>query len=158
MLLQADRFDEAIEQLKKAIELEPGNVKAQYNLGAAYSNKAREVQDSLTVLNDSMRAISQQAIEENREPTAEEKEKVNTLDENITELEEQKRSLFEEAIPPLERARQLSGPDGDFRQDACRALVTAYVQTEQVEKAQQYEDCAKMQVGGQQGGQGGGGN
>ena len=155
LLLQSDRFDDAIEQLEKAVEIEPGNVKAQYNLGAAYSNKARGIQDSLTTFNDSLRSISQEAMEENREPTAEEKRMVNELDSKIKELEKRKRSLFREAIPPLERARQMSGPDGDFRQDACSALVTAYVQIEQVQKAQEYEQCAGLNV--QQGGGNGNG-
>ena len=156
MLLQADRLDEAIEQLQRAVELEPGNVKAQYNLGAAYSNQARRVQDSLQTLNDSLRSISQQAVDENREPTAEEKRMVNELDKQIQALTEQKQELFREAIPPLERARQMADTDGSFRQDACAALVTAYVQIEQVQKAQQYEECAGLEV--QQGGNGGNGN
>jgi tetratricopeptide (TPR) repeat protein len=152
LLLQDDQFDAAIEQLQKAVELEPGNVKAQYNLGAAYSNKARLLQDSLTTLNDSMQTISQEAMEENREPTAEEKQMVNELDQQTKTLTERKQGLFEKAIPPLERARQLSGQDGSFRQDACRALVTAYVQTERVEQAKQYEECAGLQVEQQGGG------
>ncbi len=146
LLLQSDRFDQAIEQLQKAVELEPGNVKAQYNLGAAYSNKARQVQDSLTTLNDSLQAISQAAMEENREPTAEEEQMVNELDSQIQELEERKRELFRQAIPPLERARQMSDSDGSFRQDACTALVTAYVQIEQTAKAQALEECAGLNV------------
>jgi len=155
MLLQAERLDEAIEQLQEATELEPGNVKAQYNLGAAYSNKARQYQDSLQTLNDSMRAISQSAVEENREPTAEEKQRVNKLDKKVQKLEEEMKKYYRQAVPPLERARQMADSDGDFRQNACSALVTAYVQLEQVQKAQEYEDCAGMQI--QQGGEGSGG-
>ncbi|MFB6248661.1 MAG: tetratricopeptide repeat protein [Salinibacter sp.] len=155
MLLQAGRLDDAIEQLQRAVELEPGNVKAQYNLGAAYSNKARRIQDSIQTLNDSLRSISQQAVDENREPTAEEKRMVNKLDKQLKALEERKQKLFRKAIPPLERARQMAGNDSSFRQDACSALVTAYVQIEQVQKAQKYEKCAGMQI--QQGGSGSGG-
>lgn len=147
LLLQADRFDDAIEQLEKAVEIEPGNVKAQYNLGAAYSNKARRIQDSLATLNDSMRAITQSAMEENREPTAEEEEMVNELDRKTKELAQRQRNLYEQAIPPLERARQMADSDQEsFRQDACAALVTAYVQTEQVQKAQKYEECSGLQI------------
>lgn len=156
MLLQADRYNEAIDQLQKAVDLEPGNVKAQYNLGAAYSNKARIVQDSITTLNDSLKSISQQAVEENREPTAQEKKMVNELDSQLKELTERKQKLFRQAIPPLERARQMSDSDGSFRQDACSALVTAYVQIEQVKKAQKYEQCAGLRSN-QGGGNGGGG-
>lgn len=154
MLLQAGRLEEAVEQLQEAVDLEPGNVKAQYNLGAAYSNQAREVQDSIQTLNDSLRSISQQAVDENREPTAEEEQMVNELDKQIQTLEERKQKIFRQAVPPLERARQMADTDGSFRQDACAALVTAYVQIEQVQKAQQYEECAGMQI--QTGGDGGG--
>jgi len=155
MLLQAGRLDDAIDQLEEAVELEPGNVKAQYNLGAAFSNKAREYQDSLQTLNDSMRSISEAAVEENREPTEEEEQMVNELDKQVQELSQTMQDYYREAIPPLERARQMSDTDGDFRQDACSALVTAYVQIEQVQKAQEYEDCAGLQI--QDGGQGGSG-
>lgn len=147
LLLQSDRFDEAIEQLSKAVEIEPGNVKAQYNLGAAYSNKARQIQDTLSTLNDSMRAVSEAAMENNREPTEEEEQRVNELDQRTNELAKRQRELYRNAIPPLERARQMADSEqGSFRQDACAALVTAYVQTENVEKAQEYEDCAGLQV------------
>jgi len=159
MLLQANRLDEAIEQLQRAVELESGNVKAQYNLGAAFSNKARQYQDSLQTLNDSMRSISQAAVEENREPTAEEEQQVNELDKQVQALTEEMKEYYRQAVPPLERARQMSDSDGDFRQDACSALVTAYVQLEQVQKAQEYEDCAGMQIQTQgEGGGSGGGN
>ncbi len=148
MLLQADRFDEAIEQLRKAVELESGNVKAQYNLGAAYSNKARQVQDRIAAIDDSLKTISEQAVQENREPTAEEKRKVNALDEKKKELKEKKKSLFKKAVPPLKRAHQMSDADESFHQDACRALVTAYVQIEKRKKAKEYEECAGLQVEG----------
>lgn len=147
MLLQADRFDKAVKQLKKATELEPGNVKAQYNLGAAYSNKARQIQDRISNVQDSLDTISERAVEENREPTDEERRMVNELDETKKELTEKKQSLFTKAVPPLERARKQSSSNGEsFRKDACRALVTAYIQTERVEKAKEYEECAGLQV------------
>jgi tetratricopeptide (TPR) repeat protein len=146
MLLNADRFDEAIEQLRKAVELEPGNVKAQYNLGAAFTNKGRVVQDSLRSIEDSLSTIRDAALEENRAPTAEEKRIVNELDKESKRLAQKKRNIFEQAIPPLERARQLADSGESLRTDACRALVTAYIQTEQVEQAEEYQQCAGMQI------------
>lgn len=147
LLLQAERYDEAIEQLSKATDLESGNVRAQYNLGAAYTNKARRIQDSLTTLNDSLDSITEAAMEENREPTAEEEQMVNEIDSTITELEERQGELFRQAIPPLERARQMAdASESSFKQDACTALVTAYVQIEQTAKAQALEDCAGMDL------------
>ncbi len=156
MLLQAERYDDAIEQFEKAVEIEPGNVKAQYNLGAAYSNKGKQVQDSIRSVEDSLASIRDAAMEENREPTEEEKQTVNMLDQRSRELEKRKRKIFEDAIPPLEQARQLADTGDSLRKDACVALVTAYIQTEQIRKAKQVEDCAGMEL--QQGGQSQGGN
>jgi len=154
MLLNANRFDEAIEQLKKAVELDPQNMKAQYNLGAAYTNMGKTMQDSLRSVEDSLSSIRDAALEENRAPTAEEKELVNELDKKSKMLEQRKRNIYKQAIPPLERARQLAESGDAIQQDACRALITAYVQTEQMKKAQEYEQCAGMNLNGG----GGGGN
>ena len=148
MLLNAERYDEAVEQLEKAVELESGNVKAQYNLGAAYTNKGRTIQDSLRAVEDSISAIRDAAVEANRSPTEEEEETVNRLDRKTKILAQKRKNIYEKAIPPLERARQLADSGDALRQDACRALVTAYVQTERVEKAREYEDCAGMDLDG----------
>jgi protein involved in polysaccharide export with SLBB domain/Flp pilus assembly protein TadD len=47
-LLESGRLDEAIEQLKQAVKLEPGNAQAQYSLGMAFSrsNKYEEATES----------------------------------------------------------------------------------------------------------------
>ena len=148
LLLNAERYDEAIAQLKKAIELDPQDVKAQYNLGAAYTNSARKLQDSIRAVEDSLSTIRDRAVEGNRAPTAEERELVNRLDKKSKVLEQRKRNIFKQAIPPLEQARQLSESDASIRQDACRALVSAYVQTEQIQKAREHEECAGMDLDG----------
>ncbi|PSQ76023.1 MAG: hypothetical protein BRD35_07370 [Bacteroidetes bacterium QH_7_62_13] len=146
MLLNADRYDEAIEQLEKAIELEPGNEKAQYNLGAAYTNKARVIQDSLRTVEDSIATIRDAAVEANRAPTDEEEQAVNELNRKTKILAQKQRTLYKNAIPALERARQQSDSGSSIRKDACRALVTAYVQTNRVEKAREYEECSGMNL------------
>jgi tetratricopeptide (TPR) repeat protein len=140
LLLDTNRYDEAVEQLAKAVEHDPNDPKKQYNLGAAYLNQGVALQDSLVSLRDSV-------MEKDRNPTKEERNR-------ITELDEQRLELFEKAIPPLERARQLSGSDGQYRQSACSALLQAYVQTEQTEKAQEVEECAgqNLNTGGEGGG------
>ncbi len=156
MLLNADRYDEAIEQLKKAVDLDSGNVRAQYNLGAAYTNKARQVQDSLRSIQDSIDAIRDVVVEENRQQTDEEERIVNELSRKQKVVAQKQLNLYKKAIPPLERARQLADRGGDsVRENACRALLTAYVQTEQIKKAEKVEDCAETQLqqeGGQEGG------
>lgn len=133
LLLNEDRYDEAIEHLSQAVELEPDNVQAQYNLGAAYVNKAVAYDDSLAALEDRVR-------EEERSFTEEEEQR-------IRELAQQRQTAFENAIPPLERARQMSSEGDDYRQDACMALFQAYVQTEQEDKAAQVEECAGYEEG-----------
>ena len=139
LLLNADRYDEAAEQLARAVELDPDDPKKQYNLGAAYLNKGVALQDSLVSLRDSLTAKEQPPTDEERKM--------------VRELDEQRRGLFKDAIPPLERARQLSGPSGQYRQSACSALFQAYVQTEQTEKAEEVKECA-----GQMGSSSGQGN
>jgi tetratricopeptide (TPR) repeat protein/uncharacterized caspase-like protein len=128
LLLKADRYDEAAEQLQKAVELDPIDPKKHYNLGAAYLNKGVVLQDNLVSVRDAI-------MQKDRAPTQEERQMVKDLD-------EQRRALFRKAIPPLERARQLSGADGQYRQYACWALFQAYVQTEQPEKAEEVKSCA----------------
>lgn len=135
LLLNADRFEEAIPQLQKAVELDPDDPKKQYNLGAAYVNKGAVLQDSLVTLRDTVLA-------QNREPTEEESSR-------LTELNKSRMEFFTKAIPPLERARQLSGPGGQYYQDACSALFQAYVQTEQKEKADEVQKCMGQDMGEQ---------
>lgn len=126
LLLNADRFDEAIEQLQRAVDLDPDNVQAQYNLGAAYVNKAASANDSIRVMQDSIG---------DEDPSSEEQQQ-------LKQLAQQRRQAFQDAIAPLERARQLAGSDSQYRTDICSALFQAYVQTEQQEKAAQVEECA----------------
>lgn len=142
LLLSADRYDEAAEQLKKAVELDPDDPKKQYNLGASYLNKGVALQDSLVSLRDSLMNRDQQPTEEERKM--------------VKELDQQRRNLFQRAIPPLERARQLSEAEGQYRQSACSALFQAYVQTEQSEKAEKVKECAGQT--GSSSGQGNGGS
>jgi tetratricopeptide (TPR) repeat protein len=134
MLLSEDRLDEAIEQLQAAVDLQSDNAKAQYNLGAAYVNKA-------VALNDSIATIEDRVREEDREATEQETEEIQTL-------AEQRQQAFQDAIPPLERARQLSqqGESG-YLEDSCRALFQAYVQTEQTDQAAEVEQCAGFEEG-----------
>jgi len=140
LLLNADRYEEAAEQLKKAVELDPNDPKKQYNLGAAYLNRGVMLQDSLVTLRDSL-------LEKDRNPTEEERKQVKKLD-------ERRLNSFQNAIPPLERARQLSGRRGQYRQSACSALFQAYVQTEQTEKAEQVKRCAGQDAGSSEGSNG----
>ncbi|WP_233993489.1 tetratricopeptide repeat protein [Salinibacter altiplanensis] len=134
LLLNSDRYEAAIEQLAKAVEFDADDPKKQYNLGAAYLNKGVVLQDSVVSARDSVMA-------KNRKPTQEETQMIKNLD-------EKRLQFFQNAIPPLEKARQLSGPSGQYRQNACSALLQAYVQTEQTEKAEEVKQCATAGTGG----------
>lgn len=142
LLLNADRYDEAIEQLKRASELDPDNVKVQYNLGAAYVNKG-------VAVNDSIRAF-QERLDDKESPTQQDKQM-------LQKMVNQRRQVFQDAIPALEKARQLADSGSQYRQDICKALFTAYTQTEQMDKAESVQGCAGFEQDRMQGNEGGGG-
>lgn len=127
LLLEAERYDDAIEQLRTAVELHPEHVGSQYNLGAAYVNAALAQDDSIAAL-------------ENRERTETEAD-TTSRDERIDTFVQTRDSLFNAAVPPLERARKMGDASGAVRRDACRALLVAYVQTNRPNKAAQVEGC-----------------
>ena len=125
MLLNTERYDEAIEQLTRAVELDPQYANAQYNLGAAYVNKAVQVNDQISQLNEDSGGEPPQA--------------------QVEEMTQERRSLFQEAIGPLETARQQvqNNPDASIQEgDICSALFSAYVQTNQQSKAEAIAECA----------------
>ncbi len=135
MLLNADRYDEAIEQLERAVELDPSYANAQYNLGAAYVNKAadqataiREIDAELTEGRDQMSDQDIQARET-----------------EMQDLSEDVRELFRQAIPPLERAREMSDGSDTKETSICEVLFRAYVQTGQQDKAQEAAECAGIE-------------
>ena len=134
LLLKAKRYPEAIDQLSTAVDLRPDNARGQYNLGAAYLNAALGRVDSLAAA-DGEEADGLPRIESLSAPERE-------------RLDQQRTELFEKAIPPLERARVLTEePYTDvenkntIRQDACRALLVAYVQTSRPNRAAQVQEC-----------------
>lgn len=132
LLLNEDRYEEAMEHLEQAVELEPQNANAQYNYGAAHVNKAVAIDDSIGVLEDSLRTNQDELSQS----------EVREIEAQIQELVTERRQLFEDAIPPLERARQLASAGDQNREGICRALFSAYVQTEQEEEARAVQDCA----------------
>ncbi len=134
LLLEAGRYDEAIEHLTKATELDPEYANAFYNLGAAYINKAVDVNDQAVALDDSLRTHRSELSQE----------QIQQLEEAVARLIEERRQLFAQAIPPLERARELLEARGENIQPICRALFQAYVQTDQTEKAREVEACAAL--------------
>ena len=134
LLLSAERYDEAIEQLQRAADLDSDNTRVYYNLGAAYINKAAAIDDSISTIED-------EASEADRDITDSEQATLDTLVSERTEM-------FESAIPPLEKAYQMTATGDEYRQDICRALFQVYVNTGEEDKAKQVESCAGMSSDG----------
>lgn len=114
LLLQAERYDDAQEQLLRSIELAPDNSDAQYNLGATYNNQAKVF--------DEQASETQDNDEANR-------------------LTERRNELLEQALAPLLRARELSAASGD-EANACSALFRVYAQLGRTEEAAEANACA----------------
>ena len=133
MLLQEERYDEAVEHLSEAVELDPEYSNAYYNLGAAYINKAVMFSEELNVIDDELR--------ENRDDLS--AAEVSAKESEMEELAEARRESFSSAIVPLERAKELTeAGEGQDLTGICQALFSAYVQTNQEEKAKTVQACA----------------
>jgi len=134
LLLNEERYDEAMQYLERAVQQDASNANAQYNYGAAHVNKAVAINDEIATLEDSLRT--------NEDDMA--NAQVQQLNSQIESLVEERRQLFEDAISPLERALELTESSSPNRQGICRALFSAYVQTEQQEQAQEVQECAGL--------------
>ncbi|MEO0559516.1 MAG: tetratricopeptide repeat protein [Bacteroidota bacterium] len=115
LLLSADRIDEAIEQLGMAVDLNPDNPDAQYNMGAALQNKAS--------------ALAREANETEDNAAA-------------NALIEERNGLLERALPYLQASRDLA--DAADQQNACTALFQVYTQLNRVDDANAVAECAGM--------------
>ena len=132
LLVENDRFDEAIEQLIIAIEIDPEYGNAHYNLGAAYINQAVLLNVQINELDDQLRA--------NRNGMT--AAQIQEADAEIMRQADARTELFAKAIPPLERARVLFEATGESASDVCGALFQSYVQTNQTDAAQAVSACA----------------
>jgi tetratricopeptide (TPR) repeat protein len=142
LLLKAVRYTDAIRELEKAVELRPEHAESQYNLGAAYLNAALARDDSIATI--------QEQIEAGEIATGGEvADSLLTPAQRIDNLRRRRQEFFTEAAPPLERARKLTEKT-QLRQDACRALLVAYVQTQRPTKAAQVEDCTGLASAGRE--------
>lgn len=131
LLLEAERYQEAIEQLVEAVRIDPEYGNAQYNLGAAYINMAVGINEEITALDDKRRNDSSISDAEKKQ-----------LETQIDEMVEQRRSIFQEAIAPLEKAKALAEAAGEEVTGICGALFSAYAQTGQTDKAEAVSECA----------------
>lgn len=118
LLLQAERYDEAIVQLQRATELDPTNSDAFYNLGAAYQNLA-------AALNE--RANSTEDVDE------------------ANDLIDQRNVNLETSLGPLMEAKTLSAGTPD-EAGVCDALFRVYTQLGRVDDAEGVAECAGISM------------
>ncbi len=119
-LLQAERYDEAAEQLRRAAELAPDNGNAHYNLGAAYINQVVAVNAELG--------------------------EMEMDDPNLAAREAERDALLEQAIPSLERARDLLSAEDQDVEAVCESLFRAYSQMRRYDEAQDAAECAGIDL------------
>lgn len=118
LLLNAGRYDEAIEQLDEAVRLNPENADAYYNLGASYQNKAAALNDQANQSED------------------------NTEAQRLTDARDEN---LEASLPYLQRARELSAAQGD-ESSVCLALFRVYTQLGRVDAAEGVAECAGVSM------------
>lgn len=136
LLMGADMYDEAIEQLTAAVEIDPEYGDAYANIGAAYANKAISVHNSAIELDDKVRtdrsSMSSAQIEE--------------AEKKIEMLIDERKMLFGEAVTPLKRAREIKMANGDDLQEICHNLFQALAQIDDQEQAKEFAECAGIDL------------
>lgn len=132
LLLEKEQFAEAIQHLEHAIEIDADYANAYYNMGVAYVNHAVAVNEQVNAIDDEIR--------DNKDSLSDDEEAAKTAE--MEKLAEERRTLFENSIEPLEKAKTLSESNGDDVTGICQALFQAYAQTGNTEKAQSYSECA----------------
>ena len=136
LLLEAEKYDESAEQFAAAIDIDPEYGVAHYNLGASYVNKAVEINEEITIIDDELRA--------NRSSLS--AAKVKELETKLDELAKERKGFFGKAIEPLENAQRLFEANGDDASSVCTALFQAYVQTGEESKAEGAAACAGIDL------------
>ncbi len=139
LLLELENYDDAIVQLMAATEIDPNYANAQYNLGAAYVNKAVVVNEEVTTMDDELREKRSQMSED----------EINQMEAKMDERAQARRALFEKAVEPLEKAKELTeaeGGDAASLTGICMALFQSYVQINETAKAETVSDCAGYEL------------
>ena len=136
LLLEAEEYDAAEAEFRAAIDLDPEYGVAYYNLGATFVNKAVSVNDQISEKDDVLR--------QNRGTMS--SSQITQAEGELEALVEQRKSYFEQAIAPLEKARDLQVAAGEDAALTCNALFTAYVQSGMQEKAEEAAACAGIDL------------
>lgn len=98
LLLEAQRYEDAITHLREATRLDPYYASAHFNLGAAYINQAVDVRDRINEVDDALRS----------ERSSLSREEIQQREAEIESLVVQQRELFQQATDPLEQALDLA--------------------------------------------------
>lgn len=134
LLLRQQDYDVAIAILASAVELDPDYTNAQYNLGAAYINKA-------VVISEEYRARDEELFEARSRLSAEEAARRESA---LKELDAGRTALFRQAIKHLQVAKALTESELGQTRDICRALYQAFGQTNQRQRAEEVVACADL--------------
>ena len=132
LLIQVERYAEAIEQLEAAISLDSNYSSAYYNIGAAHINQAVDVNSEISDMDDQLR--------ENRSDMS--NDEIEAAEAAIDAKVDERRMHFQAAISPLETAKELFESNEEDISDVCRALYQSYAQTNQTDMAQSVAECA----------------
>lgn len=132
LLVQVERYEEAIEQLQAAIAIDPDYGNAHYNLGAAYTHMAVDVNAQISELDDKLRA----------ERGGLSRDEIQKRENEIIALGDRRKELFGASIEPLENAKRLLEGSGEDAQGVCAALYQSYVQVNELDKARGVAECA----------------
>jgi tetratricopeptide (TPR) repeat protein len=136
LLLEAEEYDDAAEQFQAAIRIDPDYGVAYYNLGATYVNKAVEINEQITTLDDELRA--------NRSNLS--ASDIEAKEAELNDMVEERKEFFSMAIEPLESARRMMESEGESAAATCQALFTAYAQVGEEAKAQDAAECAGIDL------------
>ncbi|MFQ5571002.1 MAG: tetratricopeptide repeat protein [Rhodothermales bacterium] len=132
LLLEMEQYDPAVEHLQEAVRLDATYTDAQYNLGAAYVNKAVALNNHINELDDDLRSKRSSLSQD----------EITAREDEINTLTDERRELFRLAIEPLEHARSLGEAEGRDVTEICKVLFQSYAQTGQTEKAEATQTCA----------------
>ncbi|MDE2731107.1 MAG: tetratricopeptide repeat protein [Bacteroidota bacterium] len=139
LMLQEADYDGAIAMLSRAVSLDSAYVNARFNLGAAYINKAVDIDADYRAVDDSI------TTQRGQLPAF----RISRMEARMRELQQHRRGLFEDAIEHLEMARMLIERQQNLGEvtDVCRALYRAYAQINEGERAEALTQCATSQSG-----------
>ncbi len=134
LLIRLGEYDEAISMLVSAVELDPRYTNAQFNLGAAYVNRAAGINEALRKAEEELKAAQSRLTAAEREGR----------DAALTRLGGDRRTMYARAIEHLVVAKTLTEAELGETQDICYVLYQAYGHIDLRQKAEEVAECAQI--------------